>query len=50
MNIILIFKRLIAFILGIALIALIAGPGDFAQALMFIGDTFIKIVIVLLKL
>lgn len=49
MDIVLIIKRLVAFIIGVAVIALLAGPGDFTQALLFISDAFIKMVFVLLK-
>ena len=49
MKIVLIIKRLIAFIIVVAIVALIAGPGDFSQALLFISDVFIKMVFVLLK-
>ena len=37
------------FIIVVAVFALIAGPGDFTQALLFISDAFIKMVFVLLK-
>jgi len=49
MDIVLIIKRLVAFIIGVAIVALIAGPGDFTQALLFISDVIIKLIFTSLK-